>query len=223
MKKLLSAAALVLGLGVTSAHAAPINVTYQSGGVFGSGNLQQTVKVHTPGVGHDGYVKAGLFHLTGDQGVGNFVAFCVDLAQYLGNPQQVELNPTLFTGTIRDNIAKLFDVALGGDTLAGAIDTSLEAAGLQVALWEVLYDSATGFDLTSGGFYISTNAAVKSQAETYLAGLPGASASNYTLTFYESDDHQDLVTVEPVPLPAAGVLLAFGIAGLGFAGRRKKS
>ncbi len=221
MKKLLSAIAVVGGLGVASAEAAPINITYQSGGVFGAGNLQQKIKVHTPGVGYDGRVKAGMFHLTADQGIGDFLAFCVDLAQFLGNPQQAELAPTLFTGTIRDNMAKLFDVALAGDTMAGAIDTSLEAAGLQVALWEVLYDTGSSFDLTSGGFYVSENNAVKAQAESYLAGIATASADKYALTFYKSEYNQDLVTVAPVPLPAAGFLLAFGIAGLGFAGRRK--
>lgn len=221
MLKTLSTAAVALGLGAAAASSAPINISYQSAGVFGAGNLQQTIRVHTPGAGYDGRVRAGLFHLTGDSGLGDFVAFCVDLAQFLNNPQQATLAPNLFGSAVQDGMARLFDVALGGDTLAGAIDTSLEAAGLQVALWEVLYDTGGTYDLGAGGFHVSENAAVRAQAEAYIAGMATAQTSRYVMTFLESEDHQDLVTVQPVPLPATGLMLAFGLIGAGATLRRR--
>ena len=184
---------------------------------------RETVKITTPGPGHDGYVRAGLFHLTADQGIGDFLAFCVDLAQYVKNPQYAVINNNLFSGTTLENMERLFSSVLGGSTLGDVIDTSLEAAGFQVALWEVMMDTGNGYDLDNGAFSMSKNAGVEAQAEAYLAGLSNGKTGAYKLTFLESDKNQDVVTVAPVPLPASAFMILAGLGGLAAARRRKSA
>jgi hypothetical protein len=76
MKNLLKTAAVVCMMGAGAAHAAPIKIDYQADGLFGAGNLRQTVTISTPGAGYDGSVRAGMFHLTGDSGLGDFLELC---------------------------------------------------------------------------------------------------------------------------------------------------
>lgn len=204
-----------------TASASTVNVQYQASGVFGPGNLQQSVRIHSPV--YNGKPRVGLYHLTGDNGVGDFVAFCVDLAQYLHNPTTYTIKPDLFGGTVLTNIKKLFNSALGGGELAQVIDTSVEAAGLQVALWEVITETGPTFDVASGDFWVSENAAAAAKAQSYLDGMAGAATDGYDMTFYYSSTKQDVVTVSPVPVPAAGMLLLTGLGGIAALRRRKKS
>jgi hypothetical protein len=223
MKNLFLGLAMAAGLGASAATASTVNISYQSGGVFGPNNLQQTVTIATSGPGIDGNVQAGLFHLTGDNGIGDFLAFCVDLGQYLNNPQQAVVNATLFGANTLSRIDSLFSNALGGMGLGDVIDTAVEAAGLQVALWEVIMDGDTGLDLSSGTFSASNNAGALAQAQTYLDGMAGPLTGLYDMTFFESAQNQDVMTVSPapVPLPASGLLIVGGLAGLAGLRRRK--
>jgi hypothetical protein len=104
-----------------------------------------------------------------------------------------------------------------------------EAAGFQVALWNALYEG----DLLaqSGRFAVSTTQAVINKANYYLgeAAADDTNENIYRMSFLESTPgdneikRQNLVTVSPVPLPAAGILLLVALGGLGVAGRRRKS
>ncbi|MEX0282928.1 MAG: VPLPA-CTERM sorting domain-containing protein [Arenibacterium sp.] len=223
MKKLLKTAALICAVSAGGAQAAPIKITYQPDGLFGVNNLRETVKITTPGPGYDGYVRAGMFHLSADQGIGDFLAFCVDLAQFVKNPQYAVINNALFAGATLENMERLFSSVLGGGTLSDVIDTSVEAAGLQVALWEVMLDTGNGYDLDNGAFSMSENAGVEAQAEAYLSGLFNGKTGAYKLTFFESDKNQDVVTVAPVPLPASALMILAGLGGLITLRRRKSA
>ncbi|WP_109466292.1 VPLPA-CTERM sorting domain-containing protein [Albibacillus kandeliae] len=223
MKKHFLGLALSIAAFTGAASASSINLTYQDSGLFGASDLQQTVKITTSGPGYDGNVKAGMFHMKSDDALGNFLAFCVDLTQYIGSPMTAEYNSNLFTGTTYDNLSRLFSSVLGGSSLAEVIDTSLEAAALQVAIWEVMLDSSGAYDLNSGAFKMGSNVAVKTQAQSYLTNLWTGKVGDYKLTFLESAQNQDLVTVTPVPLPAGGVLIGTGLIALFAAGRRRKA
>lgn len=223
MKHLISGAITAAFISASPAVAAPIDVTYQSDGVFGADNLRQVVTISTPGPGFDGNVYAGMFHLTGNQGMGDFLAFCIDLGQYLGNPQVIEETATLATQAVKDNLVGLFNVALDGGSLGDVVNTSLASAALQVAVWEVFYDTDEGFDLSDGAFQMSNNWSVLNAAQTLLDGIGSASTTGYDLGFFYSEDNQDLLTVSAVPLPASGLLLLAGFGGLAAVRRKKRS
>lgn len=65
-----------------------------------------------------------------------------------------------------DKVAWLFNTFAEGIRLSG---TDIQAAALQVAIWEALYDSSP--DLGAGNFQLTTVGAIRDQANAYLSAL----------------------------------------------------
>lgn len=104
-------------------------------------------------------------------------------------------------------------------------DTNAKRVGLQVAIWEVSYDFASGnpLDLTDGIFTAAahnpnTTAAIN-YATQYLAGM-----GNYGIgyTYYGNSQFQDFVGPAPVPEPMTMALAGLGLSAVGVI-RRKRS
>ena len=109
---------------------------------------------------------------------------------------------------------------------AGATSTLVKSVAFQLALWEIRYEtSLSGYDLTSGSFYVTSgDPAAVAQATTWLQNLPPT--SSYTAYLLHSDNEQDFVygtkpplgqIPEPSPLP----LLGLGVAAMMFSMRRR--
>ena len=221
MNKLLGAAALALVCGANAAAASEIKLTYQDDGLFGSDNLAKTVSIDSGNSWQR--VKAGMFHMSAvSDPLGDFLAFCVDIAQRINNPQYVTINNELFESAKRDRIGQLFDSVLDGKSMADGFTTPVGAAGFQVALWEVVYETESTYSLDSGTFRAADKPSVVAEATKILNNIDSGAVDAYDMTFLESEDHQDLVTVAPVPLPASALLLGFGVAGFAGVNRRKK-
>ena len=161
---------------------------------------------------------------------GSVQAFCIDLQDLFPYEE------TLYNAYSLDAVP---DVSSGGPMLstkasyiAGLLNTysydnDLKAAAMQVAIWEIIYEGATGAsawevsDTTgSGNFYLDTvvgnvdEIAVANLANTWLDNvLMASSYSQYTGLGHDvGKSTQDFVLV---PVPAAVIL---GILGLGVAG-----
>lgn len=168
--------------------------------------------------------------------MGSFVAWCLDVGHWLmgtGQSQDYVVTSTpwsnaygISAGAV-GRVQSVFDANFETLNLADA-DV---AAAFQMALWEAAFEGAgNGLGMTSGLFRATSNGST-GLADGYLANAASyAGPKKYNLTFLEVEGYgpnrgtrtgQNLVTVSPVPLPAAGLMLLTGLAGLAVARRRR--
>lgn len=226
--------ALALSLLASTASASPINLVYDGPSVSGGQSNWETVKItHAPVTPAASNVYAYGFNMTDTTGtLGSFLAWCLDLSHRLStsntNAQPYTVTDTPFTNSFSVNVDRIQSVFDANFKLLD-VTNGVQAAGFQVALWNAVYDT----DWTVGGSVFAvaaTDPAVIAQANSYLSAAHAYTGDQrYRLTFLQStpgagkDTHQNLVTVSPVPLPAAGILLLVAVGGLGVASRRRKA
>jgi hypothetical protein len=107
------------------------------------------------------------------------------------------------------------------NTYAPQVDTGIEAAALQLALWEAAYETNGSLDIGNGAFSASTDSAVILQANIWL-GTVGVNTSVARFFDYQGIGHggQDMITIASVPEPMTLILLGSGL--LGIVGFRKR-
>lgn len=239
-----AAASVALGaaLGASAAAAA---VTFPSGGTSfrverqDSGDTHagiggQAVRISGTNVRHgSARVSAGGFALTSED-VGDFLAWCLDTAKllqlasdYAVTATPFESDPELTAGQKAD-MKRLFDTAY--DDLLGAAPDGGASAAFQLALWEIVNETATAgggpdYDLSGGTFLAGEGAGASAAADALLDGLGAAPTGDYRLVFLESaasPASQNLVTVVATPLPAGGLLLFGALGGAAALWRRRR-
>jgi hypothetical protein len=152
--------------------------------------------------------------------------YCIDVLQDVTNPEEVtiqstnDITPLTAPDTVAgagDRVAWLFNMFAQQVHETG---TNEEAAGLQIAIWEALYDTTA--DLASGNIiFAGLSTGVATAANTYLQALSSASDVNTASALWlNSAGGQDQVTT--VPEPASMLLFVLG-AGLVWNARRRQS
>ena len=159
----------------------------------------------------------------------SFYSYCVDVTQNLADPQEV---------TPRSSDGFTNGVAGGGSKAAWLVNTyaadirantnsglaNVQAAALQIAIWEAMYDTAQ--NLSGGSFILNTNGDIRTQANAYLTALYGAGNGGYftsTATILETispNPGQDQI-VARVSEPST--LLLMGVALIVFAKRTRRN
>lgn len=176
----------------------------------------------------------------------DFIAFCIEVTQSISTSASTAIqyseNNALFSGQRRTLMATLLGTAF--DPAQGA----QHHAATQLALWKLGFGDISSpggdaFTVTAdssenlgGGFLSFTNgvsntfednsAGVFALAQGWLNKLDGAGNDDWdpisgaNVTILQNQNSQNLVTYAPVPVPAAGILLAAALGGLGFVRRK---
>jgi hypothetical protein len=209
--------ALACALGATAARAD--NVTFTD---FAHGSETVTFSLVAPNAVASGTVSAGGFATTLNNGP-SFVSYCVDLYQHIafGTPYPEYTAPGtthVFANSSRAyaDLGRLY-------ANAGVVDTSVEEAAFQIAVWEIAYETTPGaYSLDSGAASFSGGSAAGGAlglASTWLAGL--GNGAGRSVSVIESSDHQDVIFA-PVPEPSTYMLMFAGLLATVEISRRKR-
>ncbi len=220
--KTLAAAAIALG----TAHAQAEWVTFP-GSSHGAKDVNY--QVSNGSTTASGFGGAGGL-LTSVNGGPTFTSYCVDLFEYIsfGTPYSnytlVDGSAHAFTNTRADtDIGKLF-------TLMPAVMNATTEAAFQIAIWELAYETASTYNVSTGtakfwGGNAQTSGAL-AMANTWLGQLSSIKTGLdvdvlESFTTLRSTGHQDVVFAPPVPEPSTYALMAAGLLGMGFVARRR--
>lgn len=232
------ALAAALSLNAAAASAASVSLVYDGATVTDA--KRKTVTIETAPVDYPGAgdwpktVYAFGFRMTDTSGpLGSFVAWCLDLASFLSTSTTVAQPYKITTDPFSNSyeldtaaqarVQKMFDANYTTLTLTNGN----QVAGFQLALWDAVYDGDG--KLNDGAFRATASDTIKTLANGYMSAAAGwTGGKRFDMTFLESTGtgshkRQNLVTVAPVPVPAAGGLLLLAVGGLAALRRRRKT
>ncbi len=216
LQKLLVGAALALSCALVSVSASAVLVTET-----GLSNGLNTNSLTLPVTGGAQNYFAGLQKLS--VGGNAELAYCIDPFQWSPTSPVNYVARTdfsVFFGAKASDISKLYSLFYTS-TLQHNATGNLNAAGFQLALWEIVGDNkvlGTGVVHTD----TNTNASIVSTAQSMLNALGGvAGHDQFSYKILTSSTNQDYLVVTQIPEPESYALVVLALAALGFASRRK--
>ena len=213
----LTSIALACALGTAAARADDVTFTG-----FAHGSQTVTFSLVAPNATASGTVNAGGFATTLN-GSPTFVSYCVDLHQHIAFNTLYPEYTAPGTAHVFANSRAYADIGRLYAN-AGVVDTAVEEAAFQIAVWDIAYETTPGtYALGSGAASFSGGTADSSGAlglaSTWLLGL--GSGAGRPISVLESREHQDVVFA-PVPEPSNYMLMVAGLLATVEISRRKR-
>jgi hypothetical protein len=207
MKKVLASAALALAAFAAAATPVVGNLTLE-GYQYGSAPVG-TVTVNPSGLFNNHSTTLGVSGLSGTFTTSNdpigdsFTLWCLEVfaptanfgeaASYTQNTPGLAGYSTAFTASQTSRLTNLFAKEMSAYGAIGGTSV-LQSAATQLAVWEILYDTTSGFgDLTgnlleqaglkdTNGFWAGSLAGARTEAESLLAGIDSYNGSAWNIT-----------------------------------------
>lgn len=247
MKKLLASAIALAGLSLSTGANAAINITGISGDPgFRTGTIQYTGAQGTlPNNASSIAVSVGQIKLTGqDTSAGNaavtFLSYCVDIFDYL-RAGLFDAAGFSFDAGKEQKLNILMTNTAGDIAAATTLDQKINvSAAIQMAVWEIAFETGTGpFSLGGGDFQMTGagltglnggSASAMSVAQGYMAnmnsGAWSAANPNYSLRMLVPQDAannqtQVFLISSPVPEPSTWALFILGFGAVGAMMRKR--
>lgn len=133
----------------------------------------------------------------------DLTAYCVDLDHTLKGMWNADIAPVT---DVNGGKAAAFLY----DTFHGSVVNDVQAAALQVAIWEVVDDFGGMLNLNHGDFRLLTTGDILTTAQSYLGALPvdvsGYMTSSYLVKSDDAPRSQNLIVPEPAVVALMTVL-----------------
>lgn len=185
------------------------------------------VSIDLAGTSLDRVYAGGAGEFSGTWNGATFKTYCLDLYEFFhwntsyNTYHLVSLDP-----------GKAFDMGRLVTKYRAGVDTALESAAFQIALWEITYENTGIYSLTAGSFKeTAANDGVRTLAQSYLSNLGSVSnvhvAKLASVGYHDASGRwvpgqQDFLVTTPVPEPATYALMIAGLAGIGMFARRRR-
>jgi hypothetical protein len=221
MKRFAFAAAAALSIAVPSVgQATTINITgYTQPLGTKDGTLTLAISsLNGQAVSFGEFSMSGVNVTAGNTPV-SYLTYCVDLLHGLSVPGLYDIMP--LTSLYNYNATKALNLTkLLANTNA---TTAEESAAIQLAVWEIVFETSASADVTGGVFAMSAgnSAGARAQANTYLSQLGGWSTHGRTALLLYSETNQSQVFLTAVPETATWGMMIVGFGVVGAALRRR--